>query len=137
MCCGYGPKQATYIVLCKQSILGAGESPVLDMSVLTNPSLSATFKCWLMAEIQAPEDSVSFSDSVNLEMSKFFSVMLPIVKKKEKKRKIFTVAAQRVGPLVPLLSGVCCGGAHGMMPSTSHCTSVLFCVLFFFKIGYK
>ena len=81
-----------------------------------------------MAEIQAPEDSVSFSDCVNLEMSKFFSVMLPIVK-----RKIFTVAAQRAGPLVPLLSGVCCGGAHGMMPSTSHCTSVLFCVLFFLK----
>lgn len=87
-----------------------------------------------MAEIQAPEDSVSFSDCVNLEMSKFFSVMLPIVKKKkQKKRKTFTVAAQRAGPLVPLLSGVCCGGAHGMMPSTGHCTSVLFCVLFFLK----
>lgn len=104
MCCGYGPKQATYIVLCKQSILGAGESPVLDMSVLTNPSLSATFKCWLMAEIQAPEDSVSFSDCVNLEMSKFFSVMLPIVKKKEKKN---------------LYCGCSEGGAFGPPPQWS------------------
>lgn len=40
-----------------------------------------------MAEIQAPEDSVSFSDCVNLEMSKFFSVMLPIVKKKKKRKE--------------------------------------------------
>lgn len=37
-----------------------------------------------MAEIQAPEDSVSFSDCANLEMSKFFLVMLPIGKKKKK-----------------------------------------------------
>lgn len=76
-------------------------SPLCLRNVCLNTPLSATFKCWLMAEIQAPEDSVSFSDCVNLEMSKFFSVLLPIVKKE----KSLSVPAQRAGPLVPLLNG--------------------------------
>lgn len=110
---------------------GAG-SPLFQKCLSSQFPLTCHLTWQLMAEIQAPEDSVSFSVCVNLEMSKFFSVMLPIVKRKT--TSTLSVDAERVGPFgtTPQWEW---GGAHRRVPSTSHCTSDLFCVLF--KIGYK